>query len=67
MILNLDTVKSITCGVNRLEETDNGIRFHRMTEEEENYIKNVGSEIQNSELEHALQRLGRAIIANNKK
>lgn len=40
MILNLDTVKSITCGVNRLEETDNGIRFHRMTEEEENYYYN---------------------------
>ena len=38
-----------------------------VTEEEENYIREVSSEIQNSELEHALQRLGCAVIANNKK
>ena len=38
-----------------------------VTEEEENYIKEVSSDIQNSELEYALQRLGCAVIANNKK
>lgn len=38
-----------------------------VTEEEETYIKSLSEDIQSSELSEALQRLGCAVMANNKK
>jgi lysophospholipase L1-like esterase len=35
MILDFDTIRSITFGASFLEETENGIAFHRFTKEEE--------------------------------
>lgn len=38
-----------------------------VTEEEETYIKDLSQGLQRSELSEALQRLGCAVMANNKK
>ena len=38
-----------------------------VTMEEETYIRNLSENIKNSELGQALERLGRAVVINNKK
>ena len=65
-VKSLRILQNPKCNISSDQSINNSEKV-LVTEEEENYIKEVSSDIQNSELEHALQRLGCAVIANNKK
>ena len=63
---NLRIVQNPKCNI-ASDQTINNNEKVLVTDEEENYIREMSSNMKSSELEHALQRLGCAVIANNKK
>ncbi len=65
-VKGLKIIQNPTCVIKPNQDINNNEKV-LVSKEEENYIKEISADIQNSELGHALQGLGRAVIASNKK
>ncbi len=61
-------MKIIQTGTLQPKEDDNiqAVQKSLVTEEEENYIRNLSMDVENEELQQMLEKLGRSVISNNK-